>query len=33
LMKGSTQHYWLHQIPKSKRALGERINLTFRDII
>ena len=33
LMKGSTQHCWLHQIPKSKRALGERINLTFRDII
>ena len=33
LMKGSTQHYWLHQIPKSKRALGERINLTFRDIV
>ena len=33
LMKGITQHYWLHQIPKSKRALGERINLTFRDII
>ena len=32
LMKGSTQHYWLHQIPKSKRALGERINLTFRVI-
>ena len=32
LMKGSTQHYWLHQIPKSKRAMGERINLTFRDI-
>jgi alkylated DNA repair dioxygenase AlkB len=33
LMKGSTQNYWLHQIPKSKRALGERINLTFREII
>lgn len=33
LMKGSTQHYWLHQIPKSKRALGERINLTFRKIL
>ena len=33
LMKGSTQHYWLHQIPKSKRAMGERINLTFRNIV
>jgi alkylated DNA repair dioxygenase AlkB len=33
LMKGTTQHYWLHQIPKSKRSLGERINLTFRNII
>ena len=30
LMKGTTQHRWLHQIPKSKRVLGERINLTFR---
>ena len=30
LMKGRTQHCWLHQIPKSKRILGERINLTFR---
>ena len=33
LMQGTTQHYWLHQIPKSKRPLGERINLTFRNII
>ena len=32
LMKGRTQHCWLHQIPKSKRVLGERINLTFRVI-
>ena len=30
LMKGTTQHQWLHQIPKSKKQLGERINLTFR---
>jgi len=33
LMKGSTQRYWLHKIPRSKRDLGERINLTFRVII
>ena len=32
LMKGETQHKWLHQIPKSKKAMGERINLTFRII-
>ena len=32
LMRGSTQHHWLHQLPKSKRALGPRINLTFRYI-
>jgi len=30
LMKGSTQHHWLHQVPKSKTNMGERINLTFR---
>jgi alkylated DNA repair dioxygenase AlkB len=30
LMKGSTQHYWLHSIAKSRRPMGERINLTFR---
>lgn len=30
LMKGSTQHNWLHQIPKTRRQIGERINLTFR---
>ena len=33
LMKGSTQHFWQHQIPKSKRELKLRINLTFRVII
>ncbi|MBS1254692.1 MAG: hypothetical protein MAG581_00488 [Deltaproteobacteria bacterium] len=32
LMKGKTQHQWLHQIPKSKSIKGERINLTFRVI-
>lgn len=30
LMKGCTQHKWLHQIPKTTRSIGERINLTFR---
>ncbi|WP_024481529.1 alpha-ketoglutarate-dependent dioxygenase AlkB family protein [Cellulophaga baltica] len=30
LMKGSTQHHWLHQIPKTAKPIQERINLTFR---
>ncbi len=32
LMRGATQHHWLHQVPKSKRPLDERINLTYRVI-
>ena len=32
LMKGQTQHYWLHQLPKTKKIIGPRINLTFRTI-
>lgn len=32
LMKGEMQHYWLHQIPKTKRPTRERINLTFRTL-
>ena len=32
LMKGTTQHYWHHQIPKSKKPMEPRINLTFRYI-
>ncbi len=32
LMKGPTQHHWVHQIPKSKKDVEERINLTFRVI-
>ena len=32
LMKGETQHHWQHQIPKTGRSIGERINLTFRVI-
>ena len=30
IMRGATQHNWLHQIPKTTRDVGERINLTFR---
>jgi len=32
LMKGSTQHFWEHQIPKTAREIKPRINLTFRVI-
>jgi alkylated DNA repair dioxygenase AlkB len=32
LMKGETQHYWEHQIAKSKSIKQGRINLTFRAI-
>ena len=30
IMKGETQHFWKHQMPKTSRPIGERINLTFR---
>lgn len=33
LMKGQTQHYWEHQIPKTSKHITPRINLTFRTII
>lgn len=32
VMRGKTQHHWLHQIPKTRKKVGERINLTFRII-
>ncbi|OAZ04576.1 alpha-ketoglutarate-dependent dioxygenase AlkB family protein [Flavobacterium succinicans] len=32
LMKGKTQHFWKHQIPKTTKPIGPRINLTFRII-
>lgn len=32
LMKGTTQHCWKHQIPKTSKPVGGRINLTFRVI-
>ena len=32
IMQGETQHHWLHQIPKTKKEVGKRINLTFRII-
>src|SRR5262245_31485322 len=30
IMRGATQHNWLHQIPKTAKEVAERINLTFR---
>lgn len=32
IMKGELQHYWQHQVPKTKKAIDQRINLTFRVI-
>ena len=30
LMAGPTQHHWIHQVPKTRKLVGARINLTFR---
>ena len=32
LMKGTTQHFWMHEIPRTAKPIGPRINLTFRII-
>jgi len=32
IMQGELQHYWQHQIPKTKKDKDIRINLTFRKI-
>lgn len=32
LMRGETQHFWKHQIPKTSKIVAPRINLTFRVI-
>jgi len=33
LMKGTTQKYWVHGIPKQSLPCGPRVNLTFRRIL
>ena len=33
VMGGKTQHYWLHQLPKTTLVNTPRINLTFRKIL
>ncbi len=32
IMAGETQHHWKHQIPKTKKSIGPRLNITFRVI-
>jgi len=32
IMLGELQHFWQHQVPKTSKPVGERINLTFRVI-
>ena len=32
LMRGSTQRFWQHQVPKTSQAVKPRVNLTFRTI-
>ena len=32
IMGGSTQKYWLHRLPPTKKIIQPRINLTFRNI-
>jgi alkylated DNA repair dioxygenase AlkB len=32
VMRGSTQRFWQHSIPKIRQPVGERVNLTFRTI-
>ena len=33
IMAGTMQKFWKHEIPKTKQSVGERINLTFRQIL
>jgi alkylated DNA repair dioxygenase AlkB len=33
IMRGDTQRFWKHQVPKTRRAVEPRINLTFRRIL
>jgi alkylated DNA repair dioxygenase AlkB len=33
IMSGITQSFWKHQIPKTAKPIGGRINLTFRTIV
>lgn len=33
VMRGTTQELWRHRVPRTKRRVGERINLTFRRVV
>lgn len=33
IMRGTTQALWRHRVPKTRRDVGERINLTFRTVV
>ena len=33
IMKGATQSNWLHCLPKSKKIIAPRVNLTFRTMV
>jgi len=33
VMRGATQHHWLHGIKKETRPVGPRVNLTFRKVL
>jgi alkylated DNA repair dioxygenase AlkB len=33
IMAGTTQHHWRHGVPKTRKPVGPRINLTFRRIV
>lgn len=33
LMTGDTQRHWQHAVPKTRRPVGPRINLTFRCVV
>jgi len=33
VMRGACQAHWKHAIPKTRKAIGPRVNLTFRKII
>jgi alkylated DNA repair dioxygenase AlkB len=33
VMKGETQHHWVHAMPKTKKISSPRVNLTFRTFL
>ncbi len=33
IMSGTSQHHWVHGVPKTAKPVGKRINLTFRRIL